>query len=372
MTNPPVPHRSILGCPTRIALPTAAIVLLAVITTSAGPIDPPPGPITPTYKTLTEVEPRTAINLTNTPGDADSLFKITQRGSYYLTGNITGVVGKHGIEITSGGVTIDLMGFDLSGVPGSLDGIAATVNNLRSITIRNGSVRTWGDVGVDLRTESVRGGALLDVRATDNGGGGLAVGSAFSITRCSAYLNTGDGMQIGFISTVSECSSGANTGNGFWMGDTVTITGCSADGNQQNGISVGYGCVVSGCALRLNYLDGIRVNANSTILNNTCINNGFGFANDGAGIHVVFDDSRVEGNNCLDNDRGIDIDGAGNIIIRNTCANNTTDWAIVANNIYGPILDRRIPAAVASTPAVSGTAAASTLGSTDPNANFSY
>jgi len=65
----------------------------------AGPLDPPAGPVTSTYKTLTEVEPRTAINTTNTPGDADSLFKITQPGSYYLTGNITGVAAKHGIEI---------------------------------------------------------------------------------------------------------------------------------------------------------------------------------------------------------------------------------------------------------------------------------
>ena len=41
---------------------------------------------------------------------------------------------------------------------------------------------------------------------------------------------------------------------------------------------------------------------------------------------------------------------------------------IAANNVFGPIVDRRAP----SSAAVSGFTAASTLGSTDSNANFSY
>ena len=98
-----------------IILATAALTLAAAGLLFAGPLDPPAGPVAPTYKTLTEVEPRIAINAANTPGDADSLFKITQPGSYYLTGNITGVVGRHGIEIAvpanGPSVTIDLMGY---------------------------------------------------------------------------------------------------------------------------------------------------------------------------------------------------------------------------------------------------------------------
>src|SRR5262245_43481489 len=86
----------------------ALIVAGAAWLAYAGPLDPPPGPITPTHKTLTEVEPRVIVNSTNTPGDADSLYKITLPGSYYLAGNITGVAGKHGIEIASSGVTLDL------------------------------------------------------------------------------------------------------------------------------------------------------------------------------------------------------------------------------------------------------------------------
>src|SRR5678815_1587099 len=101
-----------------------------------GPLTPPGAPA-PTMKTLDQVEPRVAINATNTPGDDDSLFKITQPGSYYLTGNITGVAGKHGIEIAASGVTLDLNGFDLVGVAGMgpFDGVSATVVGLTNICL---------------------------------------------------------------------------------------------------------------------------------------------------------------------------------------------------------------------------------------------
>src|SRR5690606_28049177 len=43
--------------------------------TEAGPLNPPAAP-NPTMKTLDQIEPRTAINSVNTPGDADSVFRI--------------------------------------------------------------------------------------------------------------------------------------------------------------------------------------------------------------------------------------------------------------------------------------------------------
>jgi len=102
------------------------------------------------------------------------------------------------------------------------------------------------------------------------------------------------------------------------------------------------------------------------VLANMCSFNGNG--GDGAGIHATGSDNRIEGNNCTGADRGIDVDVAGNIIIKNTCSGNAIDWTIVANNVVGPILDRRAPASAA----INGFSAPSSLGSTDPNANFSY
>ena len=144
----------------------------------AGPLNPPAGPVTSTYKTLAEVEPRIAINASNTPGDpigdaSPSLFKITQPGSYYLTGNITGVVGRHGIEIAASGVTINLNGFEATGVPGSFAGVATTVAGLRNISVTNGSVRGWGASGVDLFANSASNCDVSNIRASGCGSGGV-------------------------------------------------------------------------------------------------------------------------------------------------------------------------------------------------------
>ncbi len=307
-------------------VPVAAVLLAGgAWYARAGDLNPPAGPVTGTMKTLVEVEPRIAINATNTPGDADSLFKITQRGSYYLTGNIAGVAAKHGIEIVASGVTLDLNGFDLVGVAASLDGVSVSVFPLTNIAVVNGSVRNWGDEGVDLGTFSANTCRVEGVLASGNAGNGILTGSGCTVSNCTAYLNTA------------------------------------------NGIGAGAGCTVSNCSTRANTFDGIVCSSSCVIRDNTCTSNGNG-AGDGAGIHATSNANRIERNNCTDADRGIDVDVFGNIIVRNTCSGNTTNWDIVANNVYGPIIDRTAPAS----PAVSGNSAASSLGSTDPNANFTY
>jgi len=233
----------------------------------AGPLNPPAGPVTSTYKTLTEVEPRIAINATNTPGDADSLFKITQPGSYYLTGNITGVVGKHGIELAASGVTLDLSGFDLVGVPGSLDGASATVG-VNNVTVRHGSLRSWGDEGLDFTNGSsivVEGVSVLTCagfgisvntnstvshcRVSSNGAGGIATGSNCLVTGCAAHGNTGAGGILAFVGCrVVDCAAFANTGNGISAQNGSTITGCSSTSNSASGFSVNNGCTITNCS----------------------------------------------------------------------------------------------------------------------------
>jgi parallel beta-helix repeat protein len=439
----------------------------------AGPITPPPGPVTATHKTLSEVEPRIAINATNTPGDSDSLFKITQRGSYYVTGNITGVLGKHGIEIGASGVTLDLNGFDLNGVSASLDGVSVTLANSVNTTVINGSVRNWGGEGLDLGSLGGRGQRVEGVIASANGaagirtgvsstitncaafqnsGNGFTVGTGGSVTNCSAYQNNADGFSIGNGGTVTSCSGYQNTsrgfsignggtatdcsaylneGDGFFTGDGSTLTNCTATNNtgsgirtsdhntltnctasfnSQNGIYTFRGCAVANCTASFNSQngivgngdltsvtdctasdntgagiivefggtvqgcvvtvnrDGIVCGSNCLILNNSLIANGSSSLVDGAHILAKFDNNRIEGNNCAFGDRGIDVNSAGNIIIRNTCSDNTTNWDIAADNVVGPILDRRFPGSAA----INGNSAPSSLGTTDPNANFTY
>lgn len=125
----------------------------------------------------------------------------------------------------------------------------------------------------------------------------------------------------------------------FFAGSS-TITGCTANGNT---------------------LDGISVNDRSHVYGNTCANN------DGGGIVVDDDDCRIEQNNCTANLYGIRVTGTGNIIIRNTCSGNTTNWSIVANNSVAPIV---VTSKTSSS--ISGNSSSAALGSTDPNANFTY
>lgn len=388
-----------------------SLLLAAVAGTTiavAGPLEPAAGPIQSTHKTLTEVEPRIAINATNTPGDADSRFRITQRGSYYLTGNVTGGVGLAGIEIASSGVTIDLNGFDLLGVAGSLDGVRSTIAGHHAITVKNGSVRFWDQDGIDLETSSISSVRVENVHATNNGARGIALYKGV-VDSCSAFNNSGQGitMQAGMIrdshasyndltgiwvtgegASVIACTALDNTTNGIFVGESALVQDCVSRSNGDVGITTGIGSTVRNCisdentahgyvmgatstitgsAARTNGDNGIIVNGNSLASGNTAVGNGLNGIS--AGIRLQGGNSRLEGNNCTNNPRGIDVVGSGNFIVRNTCADNTTNWVIAANNVYGPIINRTAPAS----PAVNGNfGLGDETGSSHPQANFSY
>ncbi len=372
---------------TRFVTPGLAVVMAVTGGAArAGDLNPPPGPVAPTMKTLTDVEPRVAINAANTPGDADSRFKITQPGSYYLTGNITGVVGKHGIEIVASGVTLDLNSFDLQGVAGSLDGVSSTVASLTNIAVVNGSVRSWGGDGVDLVSFIVINSRVAEVLASGNigngittggsctvsnctasynTGGGIATSLCCTISNCSAYINTGYGITTSGSCTVSNCTASYNTGGGIATSTCCTISNCSAYNNTGSGISTSSSCTVADCAVRSNTLDGFVCTSSCVIRGLASAFNGNG--GDGAGIHATAGYNRIDGNNCIGADRGIDVDAAGNMIIRNTCSGNSTNWAIVVGNAVAPIVQATTNAA-----AISGSTYTGSLGSTDPNANFTY
>jgi parallel beta-helix repeat protein len=247
------------------SLPSSYFLLLALISVPSvqlaqGPLTPPGAPA-PTMKTLDQIEPRIPIDATHTPGDDDSIFKITQPGSYYLTDNIAGVSGKMGIEIAVAaagpGVSIDLMGFELAGVAGSLDGISATVAGGRNFAIRNGTVRNWGGSGIDL-TNNIQNALLADLRVQGNGGKGINAGTNNTITGCTAQSNGAEGIATFSGCTVSRCTANNNTGRGIGAGNACTLTECSARSNGQGGITAFGGSTVTGCAAGSNNIFGIQ------------------------------------------------------------------------------------------------------------------
>lgn len=116
-----------------------------------GPLTPPSGVPAPVMKTLDQIEPRTPIP----PGPAVPVagphFTITQPGSYYLTGNVT-VASGDGIEINSGGVTLDLNGFSILSTAATPFGSAVVINSaplnpVLGTIIRNGHIRPAAQTG---------------------------------------------------------------------------------------------------------------------------------------------------------------------------------------------------------------------------------
>ena len=85
----------------RVLLGVAGLAGMAALAGLAkgGPINPPAGPVGSTAKPLGEVEPRTAINATNTPGDATAVFIIAAEGSYYLAQDVFVPSGKIGLGL---------------------------------------------------------------------------------------------------------------------------------------------------------------------------------------------------------------------------------------------------------------------------------
>lgn len=347
---------------------------------NAGPLNPPAGPVTSTGKTLTEVEPRIAINAVNTPGDADSLFRISQPGSYYLTGNVAGVSGKHGIKITASGVSIDLNGFDLVGVTGSLSGIL-TSGTINSICIQNGKVRSWQGSGISASSSS--GILLRDLISIGNGATGILCGSSSVVSGCVARGNT-IGITCGDKSVLTYCTAASNSNAGIQMGNAAVVSGCSADENGGQGIVLGFLGHVSGCTVSRNALTGINATSSCTIIDNTVSENsshGIDVAFNsivrgntsilsatGAGIRVRSSGSRIERNHLVSNSTGLLVSGSRNIIIGNSVSQSiSVNYNIASGNRYGPIID----ATATGSAAVNGSSAAGTLLTTDPNANLS-
>ena len=243
------------------------IIAASTIVTHAGPLEPPGGPVTPTYKTLDQVEPRIPIGPDTTPGDAESIYRITQGGSYYLTGDVQALDGKHGIKVEAAGTSVDLNGFELKGFVfggSSLSGIVVVGNNNTNVTIRNGSVRNWGTIGV---TASGTSGVTIEsVTSSFNGLDGFNLGEDATISGCGAVGNGRHGFNIGSGSAISNARSVDNDEVGYFLLNTAA-TACTAVGNGAAGFSATRS-TLTGCVARQNgmVISGSGISATGSVL----------------------------------------------------------------------------------------------------------
>jgi len=307
---------------------------------SAGSLEPP-GPPAPTMKTLSEVEPRTPIS--SLP------FTISTPGSFYLTGNLTGMSGQAGITIASSFVTLDLNGFSLIGVPGSLDGIRTVFGGSEQIAIHNGVIRDWGGNGVsaftyveihieDLRVHGngnngvvVGGGSFVrDTSSTGNAVTGIVADVGTSVIGCTARNNASIGISLSSGSMATDCTAQFNgTGFDLALGSRVVH---SVSRLNTTGITGSDGVSIEECTVDRNTNDGIRVVSRGLVRGNVAR------ANAADGIQATGNENRIEDNESSTNGVGIQVNGSSNLIIKNSVSGNTTlEYSVSAGNKFAPV-----------------------------------
>jgi hypothetical protein len=325
----------------------------------------PPGPPAPSMKSLAQVEPRTPIPTLP--------FTITNAGAYYLTTNLVGASGSPGITITASDVALDLNGFSLIGVPGALTGVTSAAPAV-ALTVRNGALRNWPGgalnlAGPDARLEGLNvqsnGGAfavvagaqarLRDCTVAHNTGAGVSIGPGGAVRDCVLRHNAGVGALTGDGALVQDCTVHANAGHGLVLGNASSLAGgsvrtnaqngvvgltntsiarCSIALNSSNGVFVTVGGRVVDCLISSNRVDGIRAVARCTLTGNAIDFNGY--AGRDAGIRLLGSDNRVEDNNVTSHLTGILSDLGYNLIVRNKCTVNNTNFSFHASDVAGP------------------------------------
>lgn len=360
-----------------IAAFSAAAMLIGLAV--AGPITPLAGPIAPTMKPLNEVEPRIAIGAANTPGDASCLYKITQPGSYYLTGKITGVAGKTAIIVNAHNVTIDLCGYQITGGTTAIGCLvpppAGVVTNT---TIRNGQVDACSDVGIKLDHSfaaviekmqvqgcgstgiQVDGNSIVRDCTVNGSGGGFKCSSDAHFINCTSMNSTGDAFATGWTCMLDHCIAHFCDGIGFKLGSQCTLrdsqvyhsggngvetsNDCLVDrtmvsNSQTKGMLVTSGTTVRDCQISGGLGDGIAVGDECVITGNIIHDNaqtgGAGTGLRVTGNNGVIQDNRVSGNGQY----GIWVNGTGNLVVRNWARGNggTNFYAAAGNDSAAPI-----------------------------------
>lgn len=321
--------------------------LLAASALAQGSLTPPGAPA-PSMKTLDQVEPRTPIS--SLP------YTITNSGSYYVTANLTST--NHGVIITANDVTLDLMGFTLSGDGDTLEhGVylaGATNSTIQNVVVHNGVVRNFWD---GIHAEHTMDSRFEHLIIASNGSYGV---------KFSAFFGKGNG------NTIAECTISGNGSDGIFLSgygaecNGNTITGCTISGNGSRGflINGNYGrCngnTIVDCSISGNLSWGMQLTGDPGHCEGNTIADCMIRENGERGITLYYvTGSRIEGNHITGQTGtttyGIKCDNTeGNLIVRNMCEGQTDNFVMDPDDTYGPIVTTSGP-----------------LSETNPWANFS-
>ena len=302
--------------------PLGACVLMIGVSAArldAGNLTPPGGPVTATMKTLDQVEPRT--NVQTLPGSGTAVFVISQPGSYYLTADVVGQAGKHGIQITAlTGVTIDLRGFNVRSSSIGLDGI----NAAGDAAVLNGTVSGWANNGVNICQNAL----VEHVRVSGNLQAGIQICRGTAV-ECVAQQNL-NGF-IGFGGLFRGCTSTSNSDAGFIASNGSSVIQCNASGNAR-GVAASGGSQITNCTIFASTGNGVELADGCSLWNNVIQSN----ANNG--ISITGNENSIDANHLRLNGTALRVTSVRNWIVHNNARGNTTGYVIAAGNDYGLIL----------------------------------
>ena len=345
---------------TALLLPVA-LLLTSLPCAAQGPLSPP-GPPAPTMKTLEQIEPRTPIS--SLP------YTITNSGSYYVVSNLHSTTD--GIVIETNGVSVDLMGFSLTGDGGSGDygiHVAGAPNApIEDLVITGGRISGFFR---GLSCEYMNNSRIEQMVVSDNANVGV-------------YLDGNNSDQCDG-NTISDCNIRGNGLGVYLRGDTSgqcngnTIANCTVSENNAYGVYLDgdnsgqcNGNTISDCNISDNnsvgvYLRGYIGQCNGNTIANCSIsdNTNYGVYLNGSSSGQC-DGNRVHGNQISKNvNRGIYLSHANgnrveannvwgttgatsygirtanttdNFILKNTCVGQTNNFLLDSDDTYGPIV----------------------------------
>jgi parallel beta-helix repeat protein len=315
-------------------------------------------------KTLSQVEPRTAI--TNAP------YTITQPGSYYLTSNLTSA--GHGVIIRSDRVTLELMGFTLSGDRSSSDygiWVDGAVNAARNqIVVRGGSVKGF-DIGIFCDYMASSRIDCLMVSSNLNHGvllGGSSGGPCNGnvVENCIVGENGANGIQLNGGqpagrcngNTIRHCMVRDNGSAGVFLYggsggfcDGNTVENCAVSDNSTFGIYIdGYlgqsdGNTVADCSVYGNGSFGVYLYGLSGQCDGNRVERCTLFKNTSSGVYVDYADGNRIQNNHITGTTGTgsygiysSLPSGANLIVQNTCVGQSSNFNVSTNDTCGPVV----------------------------------